>query len=107
MNKNQASTLALGQFTQAISASALSSEVKMALIKRGPKKGQSSVEAIAYAREVNTLCARAGHQDGKLAARFVSANASVTSVRQQLSIAPQSREASRSWSRTVERFGGN
>ena len=64
-----------------VSTSTLPADLKVALIARPPKEGQSAQEAVAYAAAVNDLCAAAGPDMQTLAASFITNDTQLDAVR--------------------------
>lgn len=122
LDSEAARRVALGEFAVTVSTSTLPADLKVALIARPPKEGQSAQEAVAYAAAVNDLCAAAGPDMQTLAASFITNDTQLDAVRAQLLAvkAEDGPELQTSpppgvhggganagrWTATIHRFGG-
>ncbi|WP_170069173.1 S49 family peptidase [Xanthomonas theicola] len=76
--------LAVAALSEAVAGSELPAELKVALIRRGPRADEDPAAAMAYAVAVRDACAAATRGGESLAADYITSNTDLAAVRSQL-----------------------
>lgn len=79
-----AARLAVATLSEAVAGSELPADLKVALIRRGPRVGEDPAAAMAYAVSMRDACAAAMRGGESLAADYIAKNTDLAAARSQL-----------------------